>query len=53
MRTEEEIRVKLSYLKGYLEAGMVYAMPDKEQRIIKAVMKELEWVIESEESDER
>ena len=52
MRREEEIREKISYLSGYLNAGLVYGMPDKEIKTIKAVMKELEWVIESEGSYE-
>ena len=37
MRTEAVIREKISFLSGYLNAGLVYGMPDKEAKTIKAV----------------
>ena len=51
MRTEAEIREKISFLSGYLNAGIVYGMPDKEAKTIKAVIRELEWVLDCEVSD--
>ena len=53
MRTEEEIKEKISYLKGYLEGGTIYGMSNADNRAMKAAIKELEWVLsESEGSDE-
>ena len=57
MRTEEEIRERIGYEKGYLDAILIYCAidkepKDKEETYKKAVINTLKWVLESEGSDE-
>lgn len=52
MRTEEEIRKRISYEKGYLDAILIYCAidkepKDKEETYKKAVINTLKWVLES------
>lgn len=46
MKTEQEIKEKLAYLKGYCDGGLVYGISSSDATFTKGQIKALEWVLE-------
>jgi hypothetical protein len=48
MKTEQEIKEKLAYWKGYRDGGLVYGISADDDAFARGQIKALEWVLEVE-----
>lgn len=48
MKSEQEIKEKLAYLNGYVDAGLAYGIPLDDRYNFAGQIKALEWVLKNE-----